>query len=197
MNLYTKNDITIATIETEDISAVLGYFNENDFNCDREMAMLRPSSSRFKEEMEIIISKNDDESNVFVIKKDERVIGYAYCFVDYDSLKIGHIAVDKSERGKGYGTLLTKLIIRVAENEDRDVCLECNYSNNCFKKLGFKSRDGFHFKHKSKGRKTDKLPILFVTNEVYKQRRDEESKKEVEDYANFLKSDIGKYIMNL
>ena len=197
MVLYAKNDITISIIETEDIPAVLGYFLENDFSCDFEMSALKPSVSQFRKEIEDIIDGKDDESNVFVIKKCNTTIGYAYCFVDYSLLKIGHIAIDKNERGNGYGTILTKLITRVAENEGRSVSLECNYPNNCFEKMGFITYDGFHFKHKSKGRKSSKLPILFCSNEEYERRKEETFKKEVDNFAKFLDSDIAKFIMGL
>ena len=197
MVLYENKDIKISTVELSDIDVIIGYFQENDFSCDFEMSALKPSVGQFRKEMGNIVQGKDDESNVFVIKKNDKVIGYAYCFVDYSSLKIGHIAIDKKERGRGYGTILTKVIIRIAENEARDVSLECNHPNNCFEKMGFITLDGFHFKHKSQCRKSDELPILFVSNEEYERRRDERIKKEVEQFSNFLSSDFAKYIMEL
>ena len=139
--------------------------------------------------------KKDDESNVFVLKKNGEVIGYESMFVEYDILHIGHIAVKSSERGNGYGKLLTKLAILVAENEDRDVALYCDHPNSYLEKLGFKTKDRIHYLYKRKGIKSKGLKRLFVKPEEYSKRKDEEMKKEVDRFKKFLDSDIVKAIL--
>ena len=188
MTLYKNAKLSISTIEEEDKSKVLEYFAENDFNCDTESGALRPSNTQFVSIMNGIISGKDDESNIFVMRKENEVIGYISMFVEYDRLKIGHIAIKKSERSQGYGRLLTETAIAVAENEGRDVSLYCRHPNSCFKKMGFESSDGIHYFHKSRGLKNENLPKLFVSVEEYTERKLKEQEKELESFKNFLNS---------
>jgi len=198
MNLYNKEGIIVSTIQEEDKEKVLEYFSENNFNCDYETGALRPTNSQFMQIMDGIIAGQDDENNILVLKKEGEVIGYESMYVEYDRLKIGHIAVKKSERGKGYGELLTRLAILIAENEDRDVGLYCQYSNNSyFKKLGLETKDNIHYLYKRKGIKTQGLPKLFVSVSEYEKRQEQKLKDETESFARFLNSDIMQKLFDL
>ena len=186
MELYKKNNISISTIEEKDKEKVLKYFSENSFNCDYETGSLRPTNYQFNKIMDEIILGEDDESNIFVLKKDNEVIGYESMFVEYDRLTIGHIAVDKNERNKGYAELLIKLSILIAENDDRDVITYCNYKNNVFSKLGFEEIDNVHFIYKRKGLKNDLLPKLFVSVEEYTNREKQKLIDNTKQFGQFL-----------
>jgi len=191
MFLYDDGYTQFSTIENEDKKYVLKLFSENNFGCDAETGALRPSDSQFMQIMDNIISKKDDESNIFVLKEQDRVIGYASCFVEYDRLVIGHIAIEKDRQHMGFGTLLTQFIVFVAENDDRDVSLFCTHPNSCFKKMGFDTHDGIHYLHTRQGIKTPEIPSpLFVGANEYKKRQEIKSKKEVDDFAKFLNSGI-------
>lgn len=196
MTIYQKDNITISTIEAIDKEKVLEYFSENHFNCDYETGALRPSNHQFLQSMDDIISLKDDESNILVLKKDNEVIGYESMFVEYDRLHIGHIAVKKSERKKGYGELLTRIAILVAENEDRDVSLYCRYPNRYLEKIGFKTSDQIHYLYKRRNRKIEGLPKLFVTVTEYKERKQKEQEEDIQKFREFLNSDIMKLILN-
>ncbi len=197
MVLFENGSIEISTISAEDKQGVLKLFEENDFCCDRESSALRPSSSVFSAIMDGIISGKDDENNIFVLKENGELAGYVSCFVEYDRLTVGHIAVDKAKRGGGYGTLLTQTAIFVAENENRDVSLFCLHPNSCFKKMEFETSDGVHYFHKNQGRKSPELPTLFVSIEEYKKRQEIKMKKETERFAKFLSSDVVKALKEL
>ena len=198
MDLYNKDGIIVSTIEEEDKEKVLEYFSENTFNCDYEAGALRPTNDQFMQIMEGIISGDDDENSILVLKKDSEVIGYESMFVEYDRLNIGHIAVKKSERGKGYGELLTRLAILIAENEDRDVGLYCQYTNNTyFKKLGLETKDNINYLYKRKGIRTEGLPRLFVSVSEYRKRQDKKMKEETKRFAEFLDSGIIQKLKNL
>ena len=186
MELYKKDNISISTIEEKDKEKVLKYFSENAFNCDVETGSLRPTNYQFNKIMDEIILGEDDESNIFVLKKDNEVIGYESMFVEYDRLTIGHIAVDKNERNKGYAELLIKLSILIAENDDRDVITYCNYKNNVFSKLGFEEIDSVHFIYKRKGLKNDLLPKLFVSVEEYINREKQKLIDNTKQFGQFL-----------
>lgn len=197
MNLYNKDGIIVSTIEKGDEEKILEYFSENTFNCDYETGALKPSNEEFLQIMNKIISREDDENNILVLKKDGEVIGYEAMFVEFARLNIGHIAINKLERGKGYGELLTKLAILVAENEDRDVCLYCNYPCRYLGKLGFTTKDNIHYLYKRKGIKSQFLPKLFVSLEAYKKRQEEKTRKEIEEFSGFLNSATMEYLNNL
>lgn len=188
MELYKKDNISISTIEEKDKEKVLKYFSENTFNCDAETGSLRPTNYQFNQIMDEIILGKDDESNIFVLKKDNEVIGYESIFVEYDRLTIGHIAVDKNERGNGYGELLIKIAILIAENDDRDVTVYCNYRNNVFSKIGFEGIDNIHFIYKRKGSKNELLPKLFVSVEEYKKREEQKIIDNTKQFGEFLKT---------
>lgn len=197
MVLYERDNIKVTTIDKEDINKVLSYFSENDFNCDYESGALRPSDEQFKKIMMNIVSGKDDENNIFVLKKNDVVVGYISMFVEYDRMKIGHIAVDKTERNKGYGKLLTEIAINVAENEGRDVSLFCLYPNSYLKKLGFESQDNINYFRKRKENKNESTTKLFVSVDEYRKRMDKKLKSEVDSFKSFLDSDIMNVLFNI
>ncbi len=197
MVLFSDGYTEISIIAEEDKQKVLELFAENNFGCDYETGSLRPRNDQFIRIMDNIISGKDDESNIFVLKQKGNILGYASCFVEYGRLTIGHIAVDKTKRNKGLGTLLTDFVILVAENEDRDVSLFCLHPNSCFKKMDFETSDGIHYFHKNQGRKTPEIPILFVSKEEYKKRQEKKMKEETDRFAKFLNSDIIKVLREL
>lgn len=196
MNIYKNEDITISVIKKEDKPKVLEYFAENTFNCDHETGALKPTEDQFSEIIDSVISGENDETNIFVLKKCGEVIGYESMYVEYDLLNIGHIAVKKSERGQGYGELLKKVAILVAENEDRDVALYCAYPNGYLKKLGFETKDNIHYFYKRRGLKTDGIPKLFVSAEEYQKREEEKAKRHTKHFVDFLNSDLYKSIFS-
>ncbi len=197
MVLYINGDIEISKISNEDTANILKLYSENDFGCDYEIGSLRPSNHQLSRIMDSVISGKDDESNIFVLKNKGVFVGYVSCFVEYDRLTIGHIAVENNFRSMGYGSILTEFAVAVAENEDRDVSLFCTHPNSCFKKKGFETSDGLHYFHKSQGRKIPEFPKLFVGIDEYKKRQDEKMKKETERFAKFLTSDVIKTLREL
>lgn len=187
MLLYDKDGIVVSTIVEEDKDRVLQYFSENTFNCDGESGALRPTNSQFMQIMDGIIFGCDDENNILVLKKDNEVIGYESMFVEYDRLVIGHIAIDRRHRNNGYGELLTRLAIQIAENEDRDVTLYCNYKNSFLIRLGFKQIDSTHYIRRRQGIKEQSLPRLFVSVAEYRKRVEERIQKESKRFVWFLR----------
>ena len=198
MILYTDGNTEISTISNDDKPYVLKLYSENSFGCDAETGALRPTNEQFNQIMDNIIAGNDDESNIFVIKEQGKFVGYASCFVEYDRLVIGHIAVEKNKQGNGFGSALTHFVVCVAENESRDVSLFCTHPNSCFKKMGFETSDGVHYYHEKQNVNHSEIPSpLFVGVDEYKKRQDAKRKKEVDDFAKFLKSDISKILWEL
>lgn len=198
MVLFSDGYTEISTISTEDKPYVLKLYAENDFGCDAETGALRPSNEQFNLIMDNIILGKDDESNIFVLKEQGRLIGYVSCFVEYDRLVIGHIAVEKDRRGIGFGSLLTQFVTFVAENEGRNVALFCTHRDSCFKKLGLETTDGIHYIYERQNIKYPEIPSpLFVSIEEYKKRQEIKAKKEQERFVKFLKSDIAKKLWEL
>lgn len=189
MLIYRNKNISISTIEENDKYKVLEYFSENSFNCSCLDNDLRPTNTQFLNIMENIIKGKDDESNIFVLKKDGEVIGYESMFVEYDRLTIGHIAIKKEERNKGYGQLLTELAVLIAELEGRDVSLFCKHKNSYLKKLGFETNDEIHYLYKRK-KQNKEVPMFFISVEEYRKRKQREMEEETKSFAKFLESGI-------
>ena len=147
------------------------------------------SNTQFLNIMDNIIKGKDDESNIFVLKKDGEVIGYESMFVEYGRLIIGHIAVKKEERNKGYGQLLTELAVLIAELEGRDVSLFCKYKNSYLKKIGFETNDDIHYLYKRK-KQNKEVPMFFISVEEYRKRKQKEMEEETKSFAKFLESGI-------
>lgn len=189
MLIYRNKNISISTIEENDKYKVLEYFSENSFNCSPFDNDLRPTNTQFLNIMDNIIKGKDDESNIFVLKKDGEVIGYESMFVEYGRLIIGHIAVKKEERNKGYGQLLTELAVLIAELEGRDVSLFCKYRNSYLKKIGFETNDDIHYLYKRK-KQNKEVPMFFISVEEYRKRKQKEMEEETKSFAKFLESGI-------
>ncbi len=198
MVLYEKNNVIVRTIEEKDILYVLKYFDENSFNCDFETSSLRPSAYQFEEIIRKIINGECKTEAVLVLEKNNICIGYLSCYISYSNMYLGHIAVKKEERSKGYGKLLTLIALKIASNENRDVFLTCYYRKNRYlRSLGFTSSDNIHFMWNGQKEKND-FPIIFMTNEEYEEMREKEMEKEDEEWSDFLESDLmmrlGKYL---
>lgn len=185
MVIYNKDNIKVSTIEENDKEKVLKYFSENTFNCDYESGALRPSNYEFLHIMDEIIAGNDEE-NILVLKKDDEVIGYEAMHAEYDRIVIGHIAVDKNERKKGYGELLTHLAILIAENEDRDVSLFCEHRNKYFGKYEFETSDNIHYLYRRKGIKTEGIPTLFVSVDEYRIRAEKKREEHLDKFKKTM-----------
>ena len=51
MLIYKKDDISVSTVEEQDIDSVINLFSNNDFTYDYESSSLRPSNEDFKQQM--------------------------------------------------------------------------------------------------------------------------------------------------
>lgn len=197
MVLYEKDDIVISTLDKESIPDILKYFGENDFNCDYESGSLRPSNEKFREIMEEILVTENKIEEVLALKKEGKCIGYLACHVEYSRLNIGHIAVDRKERSKGYGRLLTLVALEIANNEGRDVALQCYYNGKKYwPELGFETRDGVHYLYRCKNIKNN-LPKIFMSCEEYEEMMSIEQEKQLQSYRSFLNLDIMKRILEI
>lgn len=195
MVLYEKEDIKVRIVEERDIPYILKYFSENNFNCNYENGALRPSVSQFEKIARDVINCEDKTQTILVVEKDKIAIGYLSCYVEYDRMHLGHIAVKKEERNNGYGRLLTLIALKIASNENRDVVLQCYYKDNSYlKKIGFNTKDNIHYIWNGKKEKNE-YPIIFMTYDEYKKKEEEKLQKELESYRNLLDSDFMKNIM--
>lgn len=190
MTLYQKDNIKVRIVEEKDVPYILKFFNENSFNCDFETNSLRPSTFQFEEIIREVIKGECLTETVLVLEKDNICIGYLLCYIEYDRMHLGHIAIKKNERNKGYGKLLTIIALKIASNENRDVSLTCYYKNNSYlKSLGFNTSDNIHYLWKGP-KVRNEYPIIFMTNEEYKKMKELEMEKELADWTNFLNSDF-------
>ena len=193
MELYRKDDITVSVIEEFDIDIVLDLFDVNSFNCDYETGALRPTRKQFYEIIKEGMASLSKTDCVFVLRKRNVCIGYISCFIEYDRLNMGHIAVKKEEQHKGYGKLLTSIAMMIASKENRDVSCECFHENNYLGSLGFTKFINGHYLFKGRIDSKD-MPSVFMSIDDYRTMQEEKMAQEVESYRQFLKSDFMKSI---
>ncbi len=95
------------------------------------------SKDSFRQELERNVA-----ARYLVAEKDGRVIGYAGAWVILDESHITNIAIEESQRGSGYGRVLTQALMQYLANLGAAYAtLEVRKSNiraqNLYKSLGF------------------------------------------------------------
>ena len=109
----------------------------------------------FEDPWPIEIFKQDIDnpvSDMLVLKKDGKVIGYLNVIYTYEDADLCNIALSEEHQGKGYGNLLIEeLIQRCKDRKIKNIHLEVNVLNekaiNLYKKYGFKEirkRKGYY-----------------------------------------------------
>lgn len=186
MLVYKKDDITVSTVEEQDISDVVKLYSANDFTADYEASSLRPTNYQFITLMRDIIDGKVNTESVLVLKKNDKVIGYISMFVQYSRLNIGHIAICDTEQHQGYGKLLTRLAMLLAENDDRDVSLFCDHRKNYYSELGFEALDNVHYLYEHKGIKTEELPHLFLSIDEYEKKAEKDRMHKIESFRKTI-----------
>ena len=92
--------------------------------------------------VEIEIDGLDSEAEHFIAYLDDKPIGCARIRTNKNYVKLERIAILKKNRGKGFGTVLTKFLIDYCRNENFGEII--SHSQTCvadfYKKLGFKIR---------------------------------------------------------
>lgn len=190
MILYKNNNIEISTVNEKDILDIIDLFSSTSFNCDYESGALRPTVNQFKKIIHEIIM-GDRENQVLVLKEDNSVIGYLSCFIQYNTLILGHIVVNEKVRNKGYGKLLTSIALELASLGNRRVKLDCYYSEPKYLyELGFRKVGASSYIWE--GKIKSNLPNLFESTEEYERNQNEKLKKEMDSWNRFLESDFMK-----
>lgn len=95
---------------------------------------------------------NNDCSKYYLLKDEDRVVGYAGLWTMFENCDLVNIGIAKDYQGKGLGEKLLKLVIKEAiKNECEFMHLEVKPSNtkayNLYKKLGFietRTRKGYY-----------------------------------------------------
>lgn len=95
------------------------------------------SKESFRQELERNVA-----ARYLVAEKDGRVIGYGGAWVILDESHITNIAIEESQRGNGYGRVLTQALMQYLANLGAEYAtLEVRKSNtraqNLYKSLGF------------------------------------------------------------
>ncbi|MCX8074720.1 MAG: ribosomal protein S18-alanine N-acetyltransferase [Clostridia bacterium] len=85
----------------------------------------------------------NESSRYYILKLNEKIVGYIGSKILVDSLDIESIVIKKDLQNKGYGKILLKHVIEVAKNENiQNIFLEVRCSNipaiKLYEKFGFK-----------------------------------------------------------
>ncbi len=71
-----------------------------------------------------------------VAKKNENIVGFAGCMINFAEMEIMNLVTKKSERGNGIGNLLLEKLIEIAKNNEiEEIFLEVNQTNEIARKL--------------------------------------------------------------
>lgn len=196
MIFYDKDGIVIRLVEEKDINNIIDLFSKNNFNCDFESGSLKPSNNQLESIIRDSVNNENRTEGFLVLEKDNNFIGYLAMHIDYDRLVLGHIAVKKNERHKNYGRMLTFVALNIASNEDREVICQCFNPKNYLVKIGFRHLGGGTYYKKTK-HVDKKIPKVFMSIEDYKALQDKKMKQEVDDFKNFLNSDVARLLMKM
>lgn len=116
--------------------------NENDIDAifEIEKSTFKNPWSKPSLYYEIV---EDELSKVFVVERDDKLVGYIGFMIIFDEIHIANVAVDEEYRGEGFGNLLMETITQFADENSLKVTLEVNEHNevaiSLYKKFGFKN----------------------------------------------------------
>ena len=69
-------------------------------------------------------------SQGILLKEEEQIVGYAFLWITFELAQLARIGIDPKLRQKGYGTILMKHLIEIAQRQGCDVfTLEVRESN--------------------------------------------------------------------
>ncbi len=195
MVFYKKNDIEVSLVEEKDIKEISKIYEAYNFKFDENVFDV-PTPLKFENIMREGITKTKKTDTVIVLKKNNEIIGYLSCFVRFDCIVIGHIAVKTKERNQGFGTLLINTAIKLALASNRQI--KCtSYGNEHFLlNLGFKKSFDIHYTFEGQ-MPNENLPDIFASLEDYEQFEQKKIEQSVKDYGRFLNSNLGKIIMKI
>lgn len=179
MLFYDRDGIKVETLKLQDKEKVLDYYAKDTLDCNYEASILKINTENFRKIIDDLVLEKTDEINIFVLKKNDQVIGYETMYIDCDRLHIGSIIIDKKEQDKGYDELLIRLAVLVAENDQRDVSLYCDRDNKCLEKIGFKTTDNIYYFYEKIGLKIEWYPKIFASVDEYRKRYNQKQKTDI------------------
>lgn len=99
-------------------------------------------TSQWKEEDFIYEIETNPFSYLYVLIKEEMIIGYAGLWISYEQAEITTIGIKKEYQGKGYASQLMDYLIELAKKKDCEtISLEVRISNKkaikLYEKYGF------------------------------------------------------------
>ena len=69
-------------------------------------------------------------SQGILLKEEEQIVGYAFLWITFELAQLARIGIDPKKKKKGYGTILMKHLIEIAQRQGCDVfTLEVRESN--------------------------------------------------------------------
>ena len=213
-NIWNKDDITISTIDKEDIEGIVDCFEKNGpvyFKYMDSPSPLNLKSDLYKM-MNNSLDGTDNTNAILVIKRKGIIIGYMHMYVEYGITCLADIVINSDEQNDTRCSL-TKTCISIAKsfasNDHRTLRIYRSYGSKnrilseywlgpMLKREGFTLTGDymdyarfFEYEYNENEATVAGLPSLFPSIEEYSRRATEESQKRVDDFVRFMNSDIG------
>lgn len=162
MVLYKGDNVEVRTYEYSDNDEIIRLYINSYFGCFGPLDIFKPSLYEEIENIQDVETKKLNKE-IFVITKDNIILGYAYSYIDKDKVIIGHTTVLNNPE---IAEIMINVLKQIADNEEKDIVALCNYTENAYVKSGFnKSGDLYRYTHK---KLNYLLPKMFNTEDKRK-----------------------------
>ncbi len=125
-----KNSVSVREYTHADYESVVNIWNILDMGVKER-----------KDTKEIIHKTLDNNAKLFLLIKDEKVIGTSWITSDYRRLYLHHFGILTEHQGKGYANTLMDACMAYGEEQKMQIKLEVYNKNfraiNLYKKYGF------------------------------------------------------------
>ncbi len=146
-----------------------------------------------------VINKETLSEYVLIMEDQDKFIGYAT--IDRHSEKeyhIGQFVIIPEKREQGYGSYLLETIKDYAKADGCNISLECtSNAQSFFLAHGFNNK-GLHFKYDTPSSEITTIHSpIYVDYQLILSEQQNETKKEMQKYKEFLRSDLCKNLFDM
>jgi len=194
-----KRKIIIRPIEEKDKGNYLNLFQKETFGWVGRNSDMKPSLIEEETFLTRIINKETLSEYILIMEDQDKFIGYAT--IDRHSEKeyhIGQFVIIPEKREQGYGSYLLETIKGYAKTDGCNISLECiSNVQSFFLAHGFNNK-GLHFKYEIPSSEIIAIHSpIYIDYQLILLEQQNETKKEMQKYKEFLRSDLCKNLFDM
>lgn len=123
----------IRKMQIEDFEEIMKIFNVTNFGCIGMKELFKPEKQEQMLMMREILSGMCKTEELIILEKNNKLIGYATIQeIEKNTWHIGQIAINPNYQKQGNGKKLLKKIQQLAQENKKDILLECFEKDNQF-----------------------------------------------------------------